>query len=285
MTSPKVLLNAWQLRAKKRYGQNFMCHSSIAEKLVRRAGVSPDDVILEIGAGLGALTIPLAQSARKVIAVERDPDLARLLKTELLAAGKPDVVIVQRNILDMDISELARTEGRPLAVFGNLPYNISSQVLVQLVSARHSVSRAVLMFQKELADRICAAPGGKIYGRLSVLVQYCSRIEKLIQVKAVDFFPKPKVDSTVLDIVFLEMPEFPAADETFFFKVVQAAFSQRRKTLKNALSGSFFNVSETIVRDALSMAGIDPSRRAETLAVPEFVRLSDHLQSLREPLP
>jgi len=285
MTSPKVLLNAWQLRAKKRYGQNFLRHSSIAEKLVRRAGVSPDDVILEIGAGLGALTIPLAQSARKVIAVERDPDLARLLKTELLAAGKPDVVIVQRNILDMDISELARTEGRPLAVFGNLPYNISSQVLVQLVSARHSVSRAVLMFQKELADRICAVPMGKIYGRLSVLVQYCSRIEKLIQVKAVDFFPKPKVDSTVLDIVFLEMPEFPAADETFFFKVVQAAFSQRRKTLKNALSGSFLNVSETIVRDALSMAGIDPSRRAETLAVPEFVRLSDHLQSLREPLP
>ena len=164
-------------------------------------------------------------------------------------------------------------------VFGNLPYNISSPILVRLVQERQSVSQATLMFQKELADRICAEPGGKTYGRLSVLVQYCARIKKILQIKAADFFPKPKVDSTVLNITFLETPAFPANDETFLFKVVQAAFGQRRKTLKNALSGSFLHLDETLIRTALSNAAIDPSRRAETLSVPEFVRLSDHLLS------
>jgi len=280
MTSPKVLLNAWQLRAKKRYGQHFLRYSSIAEQLVSRAGVTPNDVVLEIGAGLGALTIPLARSARKVFAVERDPDLIRLLKTELLTAGASEVVVIQQDILDVDLSGLAGSEGQPLLVFGNLPYNISSPILVRLVRERHSVSQATLMFQKELADRICAEPGGKIYGRLSVLIQYCARIEKILQIKAADFFPKPKVDSTVLNITFLEAPGFPAKDETFLFRMVQAAFSQRRKKLKNALSGSFLQVDETLVRSALSDAAIDPSRRAETLSVPEFVRLSNHLLSL-----
>ena len=280
MTSPKVLLTAWQLRAKKRFGQHFLRHSSIAEQLVRRAGVAPEDVILEIGAGLGALTIPLARSARKVFAVERDPDLVGLLKTELLAAQTPEVVILQQDILDVEFPRIASSEGQSLVVFGNLPYNISSQILARLVAERNSVSRAVLMFQQELADRICAGPGGKIYGRLSVLVQYCARIEKILRVKAADFFPKPKVDSTVLEITFLQTPLFPADDETFFFKVVQAAFSQRRKTLKNALSGSFLQANDTIVRKALSNADIDGSRRAETLSIPEFVSLSNHLQAL-----
>jgi len=280
MTSPKVLLNAWQLRAKKRYGQHFLRHSSIGELIVDRAGVTRDDVILEIGAGLGALTIPLARSARKVFAVERDPDLAELLKTELLAAGASNVLIIQRNILDIELSQMANSEGQPLVVFGNLPYNISSQIIVRLVTERKSVSRATLMFQKELADRICAAPGGKTYGRLSVLIQYCAHIEKLLQIKAADFFPKPKVDSTILHVTLLKTPPYPAKDETFLFKVVQAAFSQRRKTLKNALSGSFLQLDDTIVLSALSQAAIDPSRRAETLSVLEFVRLSDQLLSL-----
>ncbi|CAB5129444.1 SSU rRNA (adenine(1518)-N(6)/adenine(1519)-N(6))-dimethyltransferase (EC [Olavius algarvensis associated proteobacterium Delta 3] len=280
MTSPKVLLTAWQLRAKKRYGQNFLRHPSTAEQLVGLVRVTPEDVVLEIGAGLGALTIPLARSARKVVAVERDPDLAGLLKTELLAAGTAEVVILQQNILDVDVSKIASSEGQPLIVVGNLPYNISSQILIRLVAERNSISRAVLMFQKELADRICAGPGGKTYGRLSVLIQYCAQIEKILQVKAADFFPKPKVDATVLRLTFLHTPEFPAGDETFFFKVVQAAFSQRRKMLKNALSGSFLKVGATLARNALADADIDPSRRAETLSVQEFVRLSDHLQSL-----
>ena len=280
MTSPKVLLNAWQLRAKKRYGQHFLRHSSIAEELVRRAELTPDNVILEIGAGLGALTIPLARVARKVYAVEKDPDLAGLLKTELLTAGVSEVVILQQDILDLDLSRLASSEGQPLVVFGNLPYNISSPILARLVTERKSVSQATLMFQKELADRICAEPGGKIYGRLSVLVQYCARIEKILRIKAADFFPKPKVDSTVLHITFLKAPPTPASDETFLFKVVQAAFSQRRKTLKNALSGSFLPLDKSHIQTALSSAAIDPSRRAETLSVSEFVRLSDHLLSL-----
>ena len=274
------MLNAWQLRAKKRYGQHFLRHSSIAEELVRRSRVTPDNVILEIGAGLGALTIPLARAARKVFAVEKDPDLAGLLKTELLTAGVSEVAILQQDILDVDLSQLAGSEGQPLVVFGNLPYNISSPILVRLVTERKAVSRATLMFQKELADRICAVPGGKIYGRLSVLVQYCARIEKILQIKAADFFPKPKVDSTVLHITFLKTPPFPADDETFLFKVVQAAFSQRRKTLKNALSGSFLKVDPALIRTALSNAAIDPSRRAETLSVSEFVRLSNRLRSM-----
>jgi len=170
-----------------------------------------------------------------------------------------------------------------LLVMGNLPYNISSQVIVKLIDTRASISRAVLMLQKELAQRITAQPGKKDYGRLTVMLNYCASVQSIAQVKAPLFFPMVKVDSEVIEIDFKPTsPERPD-DETFFFRVVKAAFSQRRKTLKNALVGSDLHLEPKIAKQVLGRAAIDPARRAETLMVPEFVRLSNTLGEIWSP--
>ncbi|OQX20872.1 MAG: ribosomal RNA small subunit methyltransferase A [Desulfobacteraceae bacterium IS3] len=280
MTSPRTLLTAWNLKPKKHLGQNFLSDPSTSEMIANRSEISSDDAVLEIGAGLGALTIPLARMARKVYAVEKDRQLTDLLKTELLVNQISNAVLIQENILNMDIAELAQNEGRKLVVMGNLPYNISSQILVQLIHSRKAVKRAVLMFQKELADRITASSGCKDYGRLTVMLAYCADIRKLANIGANLFFPKPKVDSQVLEIKFKEMPDVSVNDEDFFFRVIKAAFGQRRKTLRNALAGSELEIDTDTASRALEAAGIDPSRRAETLTVAEFAVLGNRLGAM-----
>jgi 16S rRNA (adenine1518-N6/adenine1519-N6)-dimethyltransferase len=163
---------------------------------------------------------------------------------------------------------------------GNLPYNISSQILVKLINSRTVVNRAILMFQKELAQRIIAPPGGKDYGRLTVMLNYCADLNKLATIDAALFFPKPKVDSEVLEIKFNNLLQERANYEEFLFRVIKAAFGKRRKTLKNALAGSQLNVTGDTALRALDLAGIDPVRRAETLAVSEFVALSNCLEGM-----
>lgn len=274
MTSPRVLLKAWGLEAKKQLGQHFLCHPAMADKIIEEAGIDPADVVLEIGAGLGALTLPAARKAAQVVAVDLDPDLLSLLKNELLSAGLDNVKLIKKNILSFDIAGFGRRQSRRLIVIGNLPYNISSQVLIQLIQARGSVRHAVLMFQKELARRITAGPGPKAYGRLSVMLAYCADIRKVATAEAALFFPRPKVDSEVLKISFRDHPLPGTARETFFFATVKAAFGRRRKTLKNALSGSGLALTAVQAHRALQAAGIDPVRRAETLTVEEFVTLS-----------
>jgi len=270
---PRTLLTAWNLRPRKRLGQNFLTTADISERIVEAAAVAPEDIVLEIGPGLGALTLPLAARAARLIAVETDAEILRLLRAELLAARRQNVETIHASILDTDIATLAPPDRR-LVVLGNLPYNISSPVLVRLVESRHRVDRAVLMLQKELADRIVAAPGGRDYGRLTVMLAYCATVRRLFTVPADRFFPRPKVDSAVVEIRFNTAPDFPAHDERFLWKVVQAAFGQRRKTLKNALSGSALPLDAAGAEAVLHAAGIDPSRRAETLTVAEFVALS-----------
>lgn len=280
MTSPRILLRATSIRPSKKLGQNFLTDPSAAQKIVDRSGIGPGDAVLEIGAGLGALTIPAARTAKTVYAVEKDRRMAELLKTELLAKGLSNVVLLETDILKLDIKALAKDAGRPFLVLGNLPYNISSQVLVKLLHARAYANRAVLMFQKELARRITANPGSKDYGRLTVMLRYCSEIAAVMELGASQFYPKPAVDSEVLEIRFKARPDHPADNEAFLFKVVKAAFGQRRKTLRNALSGSEFRIEPNVARDALENAGINPSRRAETLTVEEFVRLEKGLAEI-----
>lgn len=278
MTSPRILLAAHNIRPKKQLGQNFIINPDFVEMIVNRSGIISKDIVLEIGAGLGALTIPLARRARKVLAVERDPHIIRILKTEILARRLSNIDIIEKNILAMDIIELAETVGQRIIVMGNLPYNISSQILVQLIKSRKMVSRAVLMLQKEMARRICAQPGCKDYGRLTVMLHYCSDINKLADVKASLFFPKPKIDSEILEIKFKQKVENPVIDETFFFKVIKAAFGNRRKTLKNSLAGSALKMDAKTAKHVLESIGIDPVRRAETLESSEFVKLSNQLK-------
>jgi 16S rRNA (adenine1518-N6/adenine1519-N6)-dimethyltransferase len=275
VTSPRALLTAWNIRAKKQLGQNFLNDPNLARAIVEKAGLERDDVVLEIGPGLGAITIPAAKAARRVIAVDKDGRIIELLRTELLAAGIPNVEIREADILRVDLAAVYREAGRPLVVMGNLPYNISSQVVVQLIHARDWVDRAVLMLQKEMAQRICAEPGSRAYGRLSVMLGYCARTQILMPVRASLFFPAPKIDSTVIGIRFTDPPAVCADDERLLFRVIKAAFGKRRKTLRNALSKSDLKLDAATCEQLLTQAQIDPMRRAETLSVPGFVRLSN----------
>ncbi len=276
MTSPRVLLNGWQIKPKKQLGQNFLSSSRTAEQIVAKSGLSSDDTVLEVGSGLGALTIPLARIAGKVYAVETDRRITPLLKTELMAAGLDNVEIIEQDILQLDIASLAQQANSRFTVMGNLPYHISSQVLVRLINHRQWVDRAVLMFQKELAQRLMAVPGEKRYGRLTVMLTYAATVGRLLELNADHFFPKPKIASTVLKVVFRPQ-ETRVGDEPLLFDVIKAAFGQRRKTLRNSLSGSFLDITPQVAENVLRQAGIDPKRRAETLSVKEFTDLTDQI--------
>ena len=277
MTSPKRLLNYWQLNPKKQLGQNFLIDPSTADMIVSRSQIDPKDVVLEIGSGLGALTIPLSRAAREVYAVEIDHTLTSLLKAELDSHGIENVTIIDHNILRVDIQEIMETAGRKLIVFGNLPYNISSQVLIHLIKSRSALKQAILMFQKELARRISAGPGKKDYGRISAMLQSCADIKSIADVKASQFFPKPKIDSEVLEIIFNNWMDQFVKEEDLFFNVIKAAFSKRRKTLKNALGTSTYFQDPKDADHVLNNIGIDPIRRAETLTKEEFARLGNEV--------
>ena len=283
MTSPQSLLKAWNLRARKELGQNFLTDAHVAQRIAERADLVPEDVVLEIGAGLGILTAAAALKAGKVIAVEKDGALVPLLKSELLLHRLTHVQVCEANILAVSLAQLAGPQTRPLVVIGNLPYNISSQIVVKLIRERRLVNRAVLMFQKELAERLCSGPGTKAYGRLSVVLQYCADLTPLFNVRATQFHPRPKVDSAVVGIKFKPHILQPVDDEQLFTRVVQAAFGQRRKTLRNALAGGLLPLDAPAAVQVLEACGIDPRRRAETLSVQEFVALSNEI-GRRHPL-
>jgi 16S rRNA (adenine1518-N6/adenine1519-N6)-dimethyltransferase len=279
MRSPQLLLKIHDLRPQKQRGQNFLVEPATAQMIVDRAHVQPEDIVVEIGPGLGALTLPLARAAQAIIAIEKDRNLAKILGEELHTAGIDNVQVIAADVLQVDLAALARDAGRPLTVFGNLPYNISSQIVIQLIHARRVVPRAVLMFQKELAARLRAAPGGKEYGRITAMLQYCAAIRSLAVLTAKRFFPAPRVDSEVLEICFHPATSYPPHDEDRLFRLIAAAFGQRRKTLKNALS-SGLQIRPATAGQALVQAGIDPARRAETLSPEEFVALEISLQRL-----
>lgn len=275
MTAPRTLLASHDLKPKKQYGQNFLVDPSTARMIVDRTHLSPDDMVLEIGAGLGALTVPAAAQAAQVVAVEKDPEMIAVLKSELAAQGIGNVVLLNQDILMVDIAGMGLQAGRKFIVIGNLPYNISSQIIIALIRDRRAVDRAVLMFQKEVAQRLAEGPGSKDYGRLSVMLQYCAEVKKVATVGPHLFLPRPKVASEVIEIRFKDTIEYPAADEKLLSAVVKAAFSTRRKTLKNALMNMTANIDGDTVNHVLEKSGIDSSRRAETLSVDEFVALSN----------
>jgi len=277
MTSPIKLFRDHNLKPSRRFGQNFLKDPSTAEMIISRAAVTEQDVVLEIGAGLGALTIPLTRRAKKVYAVEKDRLIFPLLEVEARDCDADRIVLLNQDILDLDLYKIAETEGRDLMVMGNLPYNISTQILIRLILARNIFSRGVLMFQKELVRRIASAPGSRDYGRLSVMLQYCAQVKKIAEIKSSLFYPRPKVDSAVVEVTFKKSPDFPASNEAFLFKIIKAAFSKRRKMLKNTLAASELNIDIQLATEVLKAGNIDPARRAETLSVEEFIRLSNLL--------
>lgn len=282
MTAPQTLLKAWNLKAHKTLGQNFLKEPNICRQIVSLAGIDASETVLEIGAGLGAMTIELAVNARQVIAVEKDRQLVPVLRAELLAHRVHNVQLLQQDIMSLNWEPLTRSLEKPLVVMGNLPYNVSSQIIVMLIRERQWVDRAVLMFQKELADRLVAGPGSKRYGRLSVMLQYYADLARLRTIPAEMFYPKPKVDSALLGIQFKTQIDPLATDEKLLAGVVRAAFGQRRKTMRNALSAGLLPLNGSAAEGVLNASRIDPRRRAETLSVEEFVVLANQVQAYIE---
>ncbi|MBF0100260.1 MAG: ribosomal RNA small subunit methyltransferase A [Desulfobacterales bacterium] len=274
MTSPKHLLNTSNIRAKKKLGQHFLTDQSIIEKMLSGLGLSKHHTVLEIGPGLGALTIPLCRVANKVYAIEKDKQVIPLLQTQLDIHHINNIEIIEQNFLNINIADFVENTEK-IVVIGNLPYYLASQILIKIVESRDCIHSAMVMIQKEMAERILANPNTKDYCRLSVFIQYYSKISHIIRVPSIKFFPKPKIDSDVILLTFYEEIKYKALNEHVLFQLVKAAFGTRRKTLKNALRISELEISDEQINEMFTLGDIDPLRRAESLSIDEFVRLSN----------
>ena len=251
--------------AKKHLGQNFLSDPSILHRIIEAAGLSKDDTVVEIGPGPGRLTRLLSEKAGKVIAIELDQELYARLRADL--AGFRNVELVHGDALKFTYEEIG-----PFKVVANIPYYITTPIIFRLLDAKKTLKTMTLTIQKEVAERIVAAPGKKDYGVLSIMVQYYARPEMRFIIPKEAFRPAPKVDSAVVHMTVLESPAVQVNDERMFFRTVRTAFSQRRKTLSNSLKG----LTED-PKNVLAAAGIDPQRRPETLNLREFAKLADLL--------
>jgi 16S rRNA (adenine1518-N6/adenine1519-N6)-dimethyltransferase len=277
------------LAPKKRFGQNFLVHRSTAEAIVRSARVSSRDSVIEVGIGLGALTVPLARSVQHVYGYEIDSGIIRLHEEK---GGLPEnVTLVHEDILKTDFKKMYRKIG-DLIILANLPYSISNPFIFKLIENCEIISRATIMLQREVAERLTASPGTKEYGVPTVLLGGCASVEKLLTLKPSEFHPRPKVDSVVVRIDF-NSPRFPLSEtekkpiSPLFTRVVRIAFSQRRKTILNTLSsGGFFlqqvdgdrKKNKALTKTVIETAGIEPSVRAERLAVPDYAKLCSEIE-------
>ncbi len=253
------------IRPRKRFGQHFLTQPSIARRIVDLATLRGGETVLEIGPGRGALTHLLAERAARLVLSEIDRDLCQELREQF--AGQSHVTIVEGDVLDLDLAALLGPG--PSVAVANLPYNITTPVLIKLLDTPASFSRLVLMLQREVADRICAEPGTKQYGALTVMVQLVATARVAFTVPPTAFAPRPKVDSAVVVIEPQQPPPLSAAARRSVRRVVRAAFSQRRKQLGNALASL-----GTDPHALLDRLGIDPRRRPETLSVEEFARIA-----------
>ena len=268
------ILKAFGLRMSKKLGQNFLIDAGIVQGIVDAAEIQPGERVLEIGPGIGTLTQGLAEAGAEVTAVELDKKLPAVLAETLKAYD--NVTIVPGDILKVNIPEIIG-EG-PFKVAANLPYYITTPILMTLLERHLPITRMVTMVQKEVAERMIAKPGSRTYGALSVAVQYYTEPEIVLDVPPRSFIPAPEVDSVVIACKVRETPAVAVMEEKMFFRVVKAAFGQRRKTLSNALKGGGFPKEQ--VRDAMEGAGIEMTRRGETLSLEEFAKLADEFTKL-----
>jgi 16S rRNA (adenine1518-N6/adenine1519-N6)-dimethyltransferase len=270
-----------KLRPKKALGQNFLNDRNVISRIVQSAGISAGDRVMEVGPGRGAMTRLLADSGACVLAIELDRQLVPLLEREFAGCG--NVEFLQADILAVDLEDVlsSRHSGK-WKVAANLPYNISSQVLLKFLDNRKLFSRLVLMLQREVGERLVASHGCKEYGILTVYCRLHFDIYREFIVKPGSFHPVPKVDSVVLRLEPLPAPRVDVGDEAFFRRVVRAAFAQRRKTLWNCLRAASLAADEMGLREALAACGIDGGRRGESLSLDEFAALSRELSTGEE---
>lgn len=270
----RYILQRFGLHMSKRLGQNFLIDAGIVQGIVDAADIKPGDRVLEIGPGIGTLTQALCEAGADVTCVELDKRLPEILAHTL--ESYDNVRVIQGDILKVNILEIMGEE--PFKVVANLPYYITTPIIMELLEKHLPITDIVVMVQKEVAERMAATPGGKTYGALSVAVQYYTIPEIALYVPPRSFMPPPEVDSVVVDCKVRQEPAVDLIDEKMFFRVVKAAFGQRRKTLNNALKS--IGVDKNIIADVLAQAGVETTRRGETLTMEEFAAISNILSKM-----
>lgn len=281
----KSLMDRHSVTFKKKYGQNFLISPTIPERIAD-AAVSgmPEGLrgILEIGPGIGTLTQPLAERADKVVALEIDESLIPILDETL--ANFNNVKIINQDVMKTDLAELRETEFGSefkLSVAANLPYYITTPILMKLIESGVSFESITVMVQKEVASRLCAAPGTSDYGAITAVLAYYGRCERLFTVPSGCFVPAPKVDSAVVRLNLYKTPEISVADPDELFRVIRGAFAQRRKTLPNSLMTEYSALGRDVIYDAVTSAGFALSVRGEALSCADFARIADYFTSIK----
>lgn len=272
------ILQKYGFTFQKKFGQNFLIDTHVLEKILRAAEITEEDLVLEIGPGIGTMTQYLAQAAGKVVAVEIDKNLIPILSDTL--SGYDNVTVINEDILKLDIRELARKEhdGRPVKVVANLPYYITTPIIMGLFENHVPVESITVMVQKEVADRMQARPGSKNYGALSLAVQYYAEPYIVANVPPNCFMPRPKVGSAVIKLTRHGISPVEVKDEKLMFDIIRASFNQRRKTLANGLNNSDrLSVPKETIAEAIERLGKGPSVRGEALTLEEFAELSNDI--------
>lgn len=270
------ILKKYDFHFQKKFGQNFLIDTHVLEKIIDAAGVTKDDFVLEIGPGIGTMTQYLCERAREVMAVEIDDKLIPILADTLSAYD--NVTVVNEDILKLDIDQIAREHnaGKPIKVVANLPYYITTPIIMGLFESHVPVDSITVMVQKEVADRMQTGPGSKDYGALSLAVQYYAKPEIVANVPPNCFMPRPKVGSAVIRLTRHQNPPVTAKDEKLMFRIIRASFNQRRKTLANGLKNSQeLNYTKEQVEAAITECGLPLNIRGEALTLEQFAKLSD----------
>lgn len=275
-TNTREIIDKYGFMFQKRFGQNFLIDGNVVEKIVREAGVTKDDFVLEIGPGIGTMTQLLCENAREVAAVEIDTNLIPILKETL--AAYDNVTVINEDILKVDIVALAKEKngGRPIKVVANLPYYITTPIIMGLFESHVPIDSITIMVQREVADRMQVGPGTKDYGALSLAVQYYAKPEIVLNVPPTCFMPRPNVGSAVIRLKRHAQCPVEVDDAEFMFRIIRASFNQRRKTLANGLSNSTeLTLTKEQIAKAIESLGVSPSIRGEALTLAQFAQLSN----------
>ncbi len=271
------VIQKYQFAFQKRFGQNFLIDAHVLEKIVSAAGITKDDCVLEIGPGIGTMTQYLAESAGQVIAVEIDTNLLPILAVTL--KDYSNVKVINQDILKVDINELVKeyNNGRPIKVVANLPYYITTPIIMGLFESNVPIDNITVMVQKEVADRMQVGPGSKDYGALSLAVQYYASPYIVANVPPNCFIPRPNVGSAVIRLTRYQEPPVQVKDPKLMFKLIRASFNQRRKTLQNGLNNSpEISFSKEEITKAIESLGVSPSVRGEALSLEQFAQLANY---------
>ncbi|MDO5038349.1 16S rRNA (adenine(1518)-N(6)/adenine(1519)-N(6))-dimethyltransferase RsmA [Clostridium sp.] len=266
------LVKKYNFKFSKSLGQNFLIDDSVLTDIVQGADVNDEDLVIEIGPGVGTLTAQLLNKAKKVVSIELDNDLIPILQEEL--GGHPNFSLVHKDALKVDFNEIIGDE-KSVKLVANLPYYVTTPIIVNLLKEKYNFKSLTIMIQKEVAERINAEPNCKEYGSLSLLVQYYCNTKIIRKVSPSSFIPRPKVDSIVIRLDRLDSPRVEVKDEKLMFDIIRNSFNMRRKTLWNGVKN--IGIDKEKLQKAFDDAGIDPKRRGETLSLEEFAKLSDEI--------